>query len=445
MEIKKNILPAGFSESDEDYDEFGNYIERKKWYSKPLVEDFHLTLQSACITNNVPEIERALNSGSVNVNSYLQNSWTALMHAAFNGSFDAMIYLLQNGADPLIDYDYHNVVMCVCNSKVVFSISNEIDLLRCLKLVAKFDSIDINATDRHGLSALMYACSNGWLKLVKFLVNHGADIELKDNQNSETPLFFAVRFNHVDIVKFLLSRNAVKDVIDKNGQTLHGIAENKNMVDILRLLNTNNDKQLEVFYTEEHTYWDKVMDEIANGYNKDVQHFLETLSMENYIDYFNSNNITFKSLLTGTTDPTVQKAIALTPHNLNLKMGLKCFHTWYWNSYALCDKKKNRNAEDIAQTLASIVRHLHIIDASIIYLGTHSRQLDSQKYQEAQKYLSIIKVTSEGIFNELEKKPRIGHIDYMGPHKLWIRNRKVSVTDKVFVASVVILVLLRIF
>jgi len=256
MKKQINILPAGF-ESDEDYDEFGDYIEKVTYDIKPQEEDLQVTLYQSCISNNVPEIIRVLNSGSVNVNCYLYNSWTPLMHAAFNGSKDAVKCLLENGADPLVQYDCHNVVMCVCNCK---TLCNETDLLDCLKLLARFDIIDINAKDRAGFTALIYACSNGWLKIVDFLINHGADIEIKDNQRGETALFFAVRSNNINIVNLLLSCGANKNATDKKSETVYRIAQNKNMINILMMLNTDyNNVQPKDYFLVEKTYWDVIM------------------------------------------------------------------------------------------------------------------------------------------------------------------------------------------
>uniref|UniRef100_A0A2H8TLC4 NAD(+) ADP-ribosyltransferase n=1 Tax=Melanaphis sacchari TaxID=742174 RepID=A0A2H8TLC4_9HEMI len=440
MKFKKNIVPAGW-QSDDEYDEFGDIIEHSSYHVKPEAEDFESTLKNACIRNNVSEITRALNSKTVDVNSYLNNSWTALMYAAFNGSLDAVTYLLQNGADPLIEYDCHNVIMCVCNCA---SVSSELDLLNCLKLLANFDGIDINSKDRTGFTALMYACCNGWLQLVEFLVDHGADIELKDYQSGETALFFAVRYNHVHIVKYLLSKGADKDVVDKKYQTVYRIAENKNMVAILKLLNIDyKNEQLEVYYSEEeHPYWNEVMTELENGFSLDIKSFLETLSMDIYADNLISNNITFKNLLTGSNDQFVDMGITLSPHRKLLATALKCFHTWNWSNNSLYVKKSDINTERIAQTLGIIVRQLHVIDASIKYLGMHSYGLDQQKGQEAINNLKKIRTMEDKIFKILDQKVRKSQVDYIG-HKTWSQNLKTN-RDKLFASATVILVLLRI-
>lgn len=441
MKFQRNIVPAG-CESDDDYNEFGDYIEKKEYYVKPQVENFQTTLELACVTNDVPEIIRALNSGSVTVNSCLNGTWTPLMHAAFNGSIDAVTYLLENGADPLLQYDCHNVIMCVCNCS---NMSKEIDLLKCLKLFMQYDNIDINSKDRAGMSALMYACSNGCLKIIEFLVDHGADIEARDYDNGETALFFAVRFNHVNVVKYLLSRGADRDATDKRCQTVHRIAENKNMVDILKLLSADyaNEEVEDVLYSEERSYWKEVMVELENGFHKDVQSFLDTLSMEIYADHLDSNSITFKRLLTGNKNEFLKMGITLSPHRKLLETALKTFHTRNWSNRSFGLLKNKINADNIAQILAIVVRQLHVLDASIMYLSTQSHGLDPQKGQVAMSNLIIIKALEDKIFKILDQQVRMSSVDYIKPYNLPKKNRNIIKKDAIFFVSVIMLSVLR--
>lgn len=434
-----NIYPAGF-ESEDEYDELGDLIEKRTYNVQERIEDFKETLQNACMTNDVPEIIRALDSGSININSYINNNWTPLMWAASYGSFDAITYLLKNGADPLLDYDCYNVVMCVCNCR---NVSNEITLLHCLQLLVNIDGIDINATDRSGMTALMYACCHGSLKLVEFLIDSGANVEMNDYQNGETALFFAVRFNHISCVQFLLSHGAQKDAADYKNNTVQRLAENKNMVEILNLLNINVDAELEVFYSEEYTYWDKVMAEFKHGFPNDVRAFLETLSMQIYADKLYSDNITFKLLLSANKNNFADMGIILSPHRKLLSTALKTFHTWNWSNYSLGIKKGEMNADNIAQILASITRQLHIIDASLKYLGHQSYGLDPRIGQEALNHLTSIRVTGDKIFKILDNQVRTSKVDYVGSPKLKKQNIKTDYTSISFAAAVVTLVLLR--
>lgn len=442
MKFQRNIVPAGFDSDEDDYDDYGNYVEKVTSHTIPQEEDFQETLKNACISNTVPEIIRALNSG-VNINCYLLNNWTALMHAANNGSTDAVKYLLQNGADPLLDYDCFNVIMCVCKCSYL---SNESNLLNCLNLLINIDGVDINSKDRSGNSALMYACSNGLLKVIEFLIDHNADIELKDNQNGETALFFAVRSNHINVVKFLLSRGADKDATDKKNETAYLIAENKNMVDILNLFNANyKNDNLQVYYSEENTYWDAIMTQMQNGFSDDVHAFLENLSMKAYLDTIKSNNISFKQLLSGKKDDFIGMGILLTPHHKLLASALKTFHVMNWSNNCLHIKKNELNSETVAQILATVVRQLHILDASLTYLGTHSYGLNPVKGQEALSILNNIKITEDNIFQLLDKHVRVSQVDYVGPFKVKkIQKKTISTADKMLFATVFVLVLLRV-
>lgn len=444
MTVRRNIVPAGF-DSDDDYDEFGDCVERVKYNVQPQKESFQLTLQKACESNDVPELIRALKCGSIDINCYLPSNWTALMYAAFNGSLDVVKYLLENGADPLLSYDCFNVIMCVCKCN---NISNETDLLDCLKLLGDFDTIDINATDRSGYSALMYACSSGRLKIVEYLIDHGADIELRDNLNGETALFIAVRFEHVNIVKYLLSHGADQDVVDKNGETVHRIALSKNMVDILDVLSmSSNEVKVQEYYLDldiSPTYWDVVMFEIENGFGCDVKVVLESLSMEVYKDKINSKNITFKQLLAGDKNKFMDMGILLTPHRNILESALKFFHLWNWSPYSLGIENHAINAKNVAQNLANVIRQLYILNASLLYLETRGHSLGLKKSREAMNILQNIKTIEENIFISLDKHARIGQVDYIGPHKLQKQRTKICITDKVLVTTTLILILLNI-
>lgn len=439
MRNQRNIIPAGYESDEEEYDEFGNYIAKTKFNFKPAEEDFQATLEHSCQSNNVPEIIRSLNSGSVDINCYLHGNWTALMHAAFNGSLDAIKCLLKYGADPLLQFDCHNVIMCVCNCK---NNCNENDLLDCLRLFVGLESIDINSKDRSGLSALMYACSNGWIKLAEFLIEHGADIELKDNQNGETALFFAVRKKHINIIKFLLSRGADKDATDKKYETVHRIALSKNWTDVLDLLNVDyNSVTSQEYYSDEETYWDIVMSEMENGFSKDVENFLESLSMDVYKNKINSNSITFKQLLSGDKNKFVEMGIVLTPHLKLLALALKTFHSWKWSSYSLGVKKQDVTAENISQNLANSIRQMHMLNASLLYLENGNYSLEPKISYQSMVLLKNIMAIEDKIFKELDKHVRISPVDYIESHKLKKQVTKIHFTDKVFVLTAIVLVL----
>ena len=65
---------------------------------------------------------------------------------------------------------------------------------------------------------LLKECEKGELKIVKFLVENGANIEIKDN-NGMTPLSNACRGGYLDVVKFLIENGANIETKDVNGMT----------------------------------------------------------------------------------------------------------------------------------------------------------------------------------------------------------------------------------
>ncbi|EXU99423.1 ankyrin repeat protein [Metarhizium robertsii] len=74
--------------------------------------------------------------------------------------------------------------------------------------------LDIDQTDSAGLTALMHASKRGSLPLVKWCVEHGANIKAVDNQG-QSPLFYAVDAGCFDVVRDLLKWevNIVTDTI----------------------------------------------------------------------------------------------------------------------------------------------------------------------------------------------------------------------------------------
>ena len=68
---------------------------------------------------------------------------------------------------------------------------------------------DANEKDLKGSSLLMYACSGGYMKAVKQLIEEGADINAMDMEGY-APLSMAFNNNNLDVVEYLIKLNVLK-------------------------------------------------------------------------------------------------------------------------------------------------------------------------------------------------------------------------------------------
>lgn len=77
----------------------------------------------------------------------------------------------------------------------------------------------INEQDKNGYSCLHYAARNSHYQICKYLVENGADVNLKTNSCKSTPLHRACFIGHKEIVKLLLENKANAWEVDCDGKT----------------------------------------------------------------------------------------------------------------------------------------------------------------------------------------------------------------------------------
>ncbi|WP_100332974.1 ankyrin repeat domain-containing protein [Bacillus alkalisoli] len=89
--------------------------------------------------------------------------------------------------------------------------------LTILKLVNSGTDIDIQ--DEDGRTPLMHAVIENDYEVAKLLMDNGANIDIQDNISQAAALHFAAQQYALEIAKLMLSKNAIVDTKDKNGNT----------------------------------------------------------------------------------------------------------------------------------------------------------------------------------------------------------------------------------
>ena len=90
--------------------------------------------------------------------------------------------------------DHYSILMATCGS----TRCNE-DILKCVQVLVE-KNVDVNAFDRHHMSALLYASRVGRPKVVQKLLDHGSNIDKQDNRGytvSKSLSTFLEKFNYI--------------------------------------------------------------------------------------------------------------------------------------------------------------------------------------------------------------------------------------------------------
>lgn len=95
--------------------------------------------------------------------------------------------------------------------------------------------IDINTSDRMGITALMWAAMEGQSDVVKFLIDQGADVNRSTNAGN-TALIWAASNNHTGIIEMLLEQGAKINAANAEGETALILASSKKYTDSMEIL-----------------------------------------------------------------------------------------------------------------------------------------------------------------------------------------------------------------
>lgn len=229
---------------NDDYGLFDELLKQgKNLDSSPYVFDNDRVnmppLHFACKEGKYVFVVKLVEAGANINNTDVWDGHTPLMVALGQNNESRVLiaeYLINNGADAaIISNDYSALDYAFTYNVVDYSESTEIlDFQLAMLLLNNGLSI----TDVRLGNVIFIAAKNNNKLMVKYLIEDlNVNIDVIDPTYGNSSLIWVVKNNCYNVVKYLLDNGANLDIKNNNGKTALDIAIEKNNIDILNLFN----------------------------------------------------------------------------------------------------------------------------------------------------------------------------------------------------------------
>ena len=216
-------------------------------------------LHQCCIDASEPIMQLLLDFGAI-VDARDTEQWTPLHAACTCGHLNLVRILVEHGADLLAVNGDGNMPFDICEDEATLDyiesqmvkqdITQEmIDLTRASTEMNMLNELegtaskggDLNEADEHGVTRLHIAATNNYLSAVKFLLNHGVNPNVCDNDQWQ-PMHGVACWGseqHIKIVELLVEAGASLDARTLNDETVFDLCDN---VELLERMNQLKDE-----------------------------------------------------------------------------------------------------------------------------------------------------------------------------------------------------------
>lgn len=171
------------------------------------------TIAHLAIHRDVKTLQFCVEELSADINAANIHGKTPLHEAVRHNYVETAAYLLEKGARETV---------CTHTLSTALHTAASCGSLECLELLIKHHAGDakekVNEVDSNGCGALHKCCFDGDIRVVEWLIAHGADVNAKDIHDT-TPLLVATKMGRLDVVDVLLKNGADAQQQDNKGLT----------------------------------------------------------------------------------------------------------------------------------------------------------------------------------------------------------------------------------
>lgn len=248
-----------------DYDEVKRLLTLG--VSPDSVNHDGLTALHQCCIDASELIMNLLLEYGANVDARDTERWTPLHAACTCGHLNLVKILVEHGADLLAVNGDGNMPFDICEDEATLDYiesqmikrgvtqemidltraSSEIQMLSSLEELASSDG-NLNYADDNGVTQLHIAATNNYLSVVKFLLKHGANVNVCDNDRW-TPLHGVACWGneqHIKVAEMLVEAGADLDAKTSNDETVFDLCDNAELLERMNQLKDELEKKLAI-------------------------------------------------------------------------------------------------------------------------------------------------------------------------------------------------------
>ena len=184
------------------------YITLKKnnlFILQYLIEYFHLNINKPLKEGSLYPLNIAALLSKIDLFEFLiQHGANPIFKNGENK--DSLNYSMMYGNSSFLEYIYNMKMNEICfNNNYLFDLAYNKKGFEIFKKVVNNKNIDINIVNSNNETLLMRACQGDNYELINFLINHNANVLLKDN-NSNTALHHCCIHNSINCINILLQK-----------------------------------------------------------------------------------------------------------------------------------------------------------------------------------------------------------------------------------------------